>query len=549
MMLKNNPNFNYKYFDRLFNLKQLESDSVADVVHQIMEIFTKIYNTRSTNKGVYYIGREIKYTTDIDPTYCISLRYAIGVVQDLYIDLPLIQNRDTILINGNIYNPMLQMIDKPLYMKGKTKTAVLQTNLGIFSCTEISNDKLIRLNANGFHQFHPPLILYFMYCFGSLKEFENYTGVKYSLTPGIENENLIEYLGQGLPLVYVDLTNVKPQFKDTKFDILANQLNRFNVLFENDFKSKDLKNKYSTITTKQFFDGLYVNEFIHSFLNVFITNNVLKKFNCHQELVVKLDIFSAHFMKFKTVWEELLRAFTKDVQYIDIKDLSNKRFRCYELYLLTFLKHIYNLGMNTLYSKIATVSKEKRLRIYDNIRGSTSATKDVDGKSPAYSYDGGRNNSIMRLTEMTKINQTGEGGLTAEMFVGASRDLHDSQYGTLCPITTPDREKCGVTLYLCPSNLTKFNDMYYWPCDNEHLEDREQLQDANQYTVMMSEHEKTKKKKPDDDDVIPTNKEALLDEEEIRVVENSSDHVDTGEDEDMSSKLFINDEMNEVWSN
>lgn len=554
-MLKNNPNFNYKYFDRLLTLKQRESDTVADVVHQIMEIFTKIYNGRSSNKGVYYIKREIKYTTDIDPTYCIDLQYAIGVVQDLYIDLPLIQNQDTILINGNIYNPMLQMIDKPLYMKGKTKTAVLQTNLGIFTTGEISNERLIRFNATGFHNFHPPILLYFLYYLGgNLKSFEDYTGVKYSLLPGIEDMPFKDFVNdkgtETKDICFVDLTNVKPQFKDPKFEILAKQINKLSISYNNDFKSKEFNDKYANITVGDFFKGLYSNEFCQSYMSVFITNNLLKKFNCHQELVVKLDIFSAHFMVYKTVYEELLRAFSTSAQYIDIKDLSNKRFRCYELYLLTFLKHVYNLGMNTLYSKIATVSKEKRLRIYDNIRGSTSATKDVDGKSPAYSFDGGRNNSIMRLTEMTKINQTGEGGLTAEMFVGAARDLHDSQYGTLCPITTPDREKCGVTLYLVPSNLTKFDSMYYWPCDNEHMEDREPLKSKEEYEVMWAEHSKTFKKKAEE--VTATAKEALgEDEDETRVVENSSDHVDTGDEETSTSdnRLFINDEMNDLWGN
>lgn len=542
-MIKNNPNFNYQYFDKLFDLKQHESDTIFDVVQMIMEIFTKVYNTKSTNKGVYYLGVERKFTTDIDPTDCISIRYAIGVVQELYIDLPLIQNGDTILVNGNIYNPMLQMIDKPLYMKQKTLTAVLQTNLGIFSTSKIAEDELIRLNVSGFHTFHPPIILYFLSYMGGLNEFEKRTGVRFGIESGCENKSLETYLNENSFLV--DKSNIKPEFKDSKFDCLCKQLTNLKLLFK-DVKFKDIKNKYWNMPVSQFLNSLRQQQFCQGFLSMFMPGANLKKFDCHQELVVKLDIFSAHFMKYKTIWEELFQAFSVDYQYIDIKDLNNKRIRCYELYLLTLLKHLYNLGMNTLYTKIATVSKEKRLRIYDNIRASTSASgKDVDGKSPAYSYDGGRNNSVMRLTEMTKINQTGEGGLTAEMFVGAARDLHDSQYGTLCPITTPDREKCGVTLYLCPSNLTKFNQMYYWPEKDEHMQFREPLENYDKWFAMEQEHQKTLKKSQQIEDELIKDA-ALIDDEGNTNDEDSSDHVDTGEETDENS-LFLNKDMEGNW--
>ena len=535
-MLKLNPNFNYNFYDKLFDLKQNESDSIFDVVHQIMEIFCKVYSEKSTNKGVYYLGKEIKYTSDIDPTYCLSIKYAIGTVQDLYIDLPLVQNGDTILINGNIYNPMLQMIDKPLYMKEKNHSAVLQTNLGIFSTTEIDDEKVIRLNASLNSMFHPPVLLYFIHYLGGLDGFEKYTGVKVNVEPGC-HMTWKEYCDTKMFLF--DKSHIKPEFKDPKFDILLNQFNRLKLLYRRDFK---MGARHTDLFKRDINDAmvqLRQPTYTASLISEYMPASNLKKFDVHQELVYKFDIFSRAFMKKPNIWEELLRAFTNEVHYLDIKDLNNKRFRCYELYLLTFLKHIYNLGMNTLYSKIATVSKEKRLRIYDNIRGSTTSNiKDTDGKSPAYSYDGGRNNSIMRLTEMTKINQTGEGGLTSQMFVGAARDLHDSQYGTLCPITTPDREKCGVTLYLCPSNITKFPDMYYWPKKDDHKDIRQELLTDVEYKKLIDSLPKkeTKIEKPIDLPIDDDSDEE--DEVKDNVIENSSDSVDTGEEIDTTS-LFL----------
>jgi len=92
----------------------------------------------------------------------------------------------------------------------------------------------------------------------------------------------------------------------------------------------------------------------------------------------------------------------------------------------------------------------------------------------------------MRMTEMTKITQTGDGGYTSDMFVGSARDIHESQYGTLCPVTTPDREKCGVTLYLAPSKVSKFPEMYYWPKNSEHKEIRLPLKNAADYEIFLA---------------------------------------------------------------
>ena len=470
-MIKNNPNFNYKLYDKLFALKQNESDTVFDVVQQIMEILSTVYNT---TRDVFYMGKEVKYTSDIDPTYCIDFMYSIGSVQNLTITLPLVQHGDSILINGNIYNPMIQMIDKPLVMRAKGNTAMITTNLGAFYTSKIADDGIIRFGTTLNPMFKPPLILYFLYYFG-WQGFQDYTGVKFVIEEGCEVMTFKEYcLGK---VFFFDKTNIKPEFKTEKFDILLNQLNRLKLDM---VEMKEVKGIFdvvlSSIPNKS-------NKFLGPMLSSYMSGLTQRKLDVHQDLVMKLDIFSKHFMKKDTIWEELLRAFTTEIEPLDIKDLRNKRFRCYELYLLTFLKHVYNLGMNTLYSKITSVSKEKRLRIYDNIRASTNASK--DDKAPSYSYDGGRNNPIMRVTEMTKVNQTGEGGLTTEMFVGSSRDIHESQYGTLCPITTPDREKCGVTLYLCPSKITMFDEMYYWPTKDEHKDIRSPLKTNADYKKLL----------------------------------------------------------------
>lgn len=461
-MKKINDFFNYDLCQRIFDLKQNESDTIFNVINHFMEIFHKMYYAK-TKKHVFLVSKEIKFTKEVDPSYYLSLRYAIGSIQDLIIELPLIYDGDTIVINGNHYNPILQMIDKPLIIKKKNRTAVLMTNLGNIYTTPIVEDVLIRIFLSTNRKFMPPAIIWFLGFLGH-KTFEEITGAKLVVDEKDYDVPLAQYLNDGK--LRFDTTNIKDEYKSPKFEYLMKQgkyigleLKKFEIGPKLvGLNAKDLLNKTS----------------YEAFLSSYDGNRTLSKISIHQKLMTLFDIFSLKYMKYDDVVKEMLRAFSVEIEAFDIKDIGMKRFRCYEMFLLTFMKHIYNIGMNCMYNKITSVSKEKRLRIYDNAQN-----------NHLVSYDGYRNNSIMRLSERTRLSQTGDNGYTADMFVGASRDIHESQYGTICPINTPDREKCGVTLYLAPSSISHFDEMYYWPKSEENADLRLPLLDSKEYEEFM----------------------------------------------------------------
>jgi len=463
-----NENFNYDLFYKIYDLKQFESDNIMDVVVHIFEIFHKIYYAKN-KKHVYLIDKSIKFTNEVDPSQYLVLKFAIGSVQNITVELPLIRNGDNIMINGNMYTPILQMMDKPLIIKQKAKSAVFMSNLGNIYSTPIIEGNLIRVSLSINTKFNPPMLIWILGFLG-LEGFEKQTGVKVIIDSKDYGLPLVEYFVQ--QKIKFDTKKLKSEYKDPKFEILLNQL----PYIAKEISKSNIADKLIGITAK---DLVGKNRRgWQAFLSAYDGNRLLTKIAVHQTLIPMIDIFSAEFMKYDNVVAEMLRAFSTEIQPLDLKDLTMKRFRSYEMLLLTLLKHLYNLGMNCMYSKLNTVSKEKRLRIYDNALGRNLVN-----------YDGVKNNSIMRLVERTKLTQTGDGGYTSEMFIGAARDLHESQYGTICPINTPDREKCGVTLYLACSKLSKFDDMYYWPKNGEHKPNRLPLKTIKDFEEFQKKEE------------------------------------------------------------
>ena len=463
-----NDNYNYQLADKIFTLKQKESDTIMNVVNQLFEIFHMIYNAKN-NKKVYFLSKEIKFTKEVDPSYYLSLKYAISTIQTITVDIPLIRNGDCIMINGNLYNPMLQLLDKPLIIKKKNDAIVLMTNLGNIYSTPIVDDDIIRISLSINKRFNPPAIVWFLGFIGP-DVFEEMTGCKLVVDEEDMDISLGEYLS--LNRLKFDTTNLKPEYDDPKFHILLNQLKFLSKEIQEDCFAGKLDSAYASDLINPNRSGW------SAFLSCYDGSRMLTKIAIHQMLLPRLDIFSANFMKHKDVVKETLRAFSKNIQPLDLKDINMKRFRVYEILLIPLMKHLYNLAMNSMYNKTTTVTKDKRIRIYD-----TAASSNL------VNYDSSRNNSIMRLSERTKVSQTGEGGYTADMFIGPARDIHESQYGTICPINTPDREKCGVTLYLAMSHISKFNEMYYWPKKSEHKSDRLPLRSLNEYDKYIAEEE------------------------------------------------------------
>lgn len=453
-MLLRKEGFNYDLLKNIYTLRQRESDSYFDTANLLMEIFHKIYYDHY-KKNIYFISAEVKFSREIDPLYCLILRYSLHNHQKLIIELPLITN-NMFLINGSYYIPIFQMLDKPLVHKKKKNQILLHTNLGAFF-TKAAAEKTMYIEFSS-TTFKPFILSWFLGSLG-VKKFCEITGLQ--IKNEDKNIDIETFLSDKNIKAILDISTLKNEYKTETFQTLLKQFD----FIRNELLKLRKENKL-TLKYINFQDDKFWSDFLLEYIG---TKN-FQKLIYHQKYIPILDIFSSHFMKYKdNIVLEFLRGFSTENEVSDLKNIKNKRIRCSEVIFINLLKQLYNFTLSTVYTKNTLSFKEKRLRIYDNL------------VMQLLSYISERNNSIMKLTELTKITQVGEGGYTIDMFVGENRDIHFSQYGTICPITTPDRERCGVVLYLSLSEKSRFNEMYYWPKKDEFLEYRLPLKTLEDY--------------------------------------------------------------------
>ena len=59
-------------------------------------------------------------------------------------------------------------------------------------------------------------------------------------------------------------------------------------------------------------------------------------------------------------------------------------------------------------------------------------------------------NPLAELSNKRRISALGPGGLTRERAGFEVRDIHNSHYGRICPIETPEGPNIGLISYLTP---------------------------------------------------------------------------------------------------
>ena len=128
----------------------------------------------------------------------------------------------------------------------------------------------------------------------------------------------------------------------------------------------------------------------------------------------------------------------------DIDHLGNRRVRC----VGELLQNQFRIGL----SRMERVVKE-RMTIQDNevitpqalinIRPVVAAIKEFFGSSQLSQFMD-QNNPLAELTHKRRLSALGPGGLSRERAGYEVRDVHNSHYGRMCPIETPEGHNIGL---------------------------------------------------------------------------------------------------------
>ena len=128
----------------------------------------------------------------------------------------------------------------------------------------------------------------------------------------------------------------------------------------------------------------------------------------------------------------------------DIDHLVNRRVRC----VGELLQNQFRIGL----SRMERVVKE-RMTIQDNevitpqalinIRPVVAAIKEFFGSSQLSQFMD-QNNPLAELTHKRRLSALGPGGLSRERAGYEVRDVHNSHYGRMCPIETPEGPNIGL---------------------------------------------------------------------------------------------------------
>ena len=103
-----------------------------------------------------------------------------------------------------------------------------------------------------------------------------------------------------------------------------------------------------------------------------------------------------------------------------------------------------------------------------NIRPVVAAVREFFGGSQLSQFMD-QTNPLAELTHKRRLSALGPGGLSRERAGFEVRDVHNSHYGRICPIQTPEGPGVGLILYL--STYTRVNEYGFLETPYQRVED------------------------------------------------------------------------------
>jgi hypothetical protein len=345
--------------------------------------------------------RHLIYEVGDEPSYFLRNIYVNGDNMFQF-DIPAVDTDGTILMYGIRYLPIMQLANKPVFRNKKSHDIYLQTSL----CDVVMSGA--RIKIPGVKETTLASI-FFATALGKTMV-ENLTGIKYQ-SDGI------------------NFSKIKPNY-DTK----------------------EFREAFGKYSDKEFND---------------LPGTLLWLTIRRLEAITRgIDLFNAQYLDGGSPALELLRSLAKysngvPVLPYDNKTLNSKRFKLYERFLMPITDFLTQKTRSILSRGPNSVAPGKK------IISMSQCAMNVVEDSKVVSAMGFTNrdldNALLSLTNTTRFTRSGK--LGENVIRRKGRNINNTYYGTICPISTPEREGCGVIGYLCMSHKSYFNKMYKFPTE------------------------------------------------------------------------------------
>jgi len=163
----------------------------------------------------------------------------------------------------------------------------------------------------------------------------------------------------------------------------------------------------------------------------------------------------------------------------DIDHLGNRRLRL----IGELLKNQFRIGLAKMEKNVkdrmsTKDTKDMTPQNLINIRPLTSSLKEFFGSSQLSQFMQ-QTNPLDEITHKRRISALGPGGLTRDRAGFEVRDVHQSHYGRICPIETPEGQNIGLINSLaCYVKVNKYGFMEtpYSKIDKAHLRVTDQIE-------------------------------------------------------------------------
>ena len=422
MLFYENPKFETYLKVDDFNVLQFRKKDWEQFIPNIEEFFRVLAkNTKNIEfknieiEDVLHTSRAIVEDTLLDKKVTITLVNTKKNLEHKFIFiLPLVDKHHKLLINGNKRFLIFQLTD--LSVTRRKYLIRINSNIRsvIINVNHLDGNILNEKKPNYYVELgglQIPLICILLARL-SLKELEKLTGVKLEFN-SVTQEN--KFLSDAIKYTFKEDTPIE-----------------YRALF-NDLQKEHIAHDYFPKTEK----GL--KEYFRKHCSKGLKINIVDIL----ENIENLDIYLKRFLITGSLDQDILLMMRLPHNRIHINDLMFKRVRIHEY----ILGYIMNQIFNQLFKFLSTMKSASRN--YNIASLLTSKFQQMVQLSKT------EDNSVAEIAELLKVTSVGPGGIPLESITPNDRNIHDSYFGIIDPIVTPDGEKCGIVNYLtltCPIN-------------------------------------------------------------------------------------------------
>ncbi|MDR2442207.1 MAG: DNA-directed RNA polymerase subunit beta [Deltaproteobacteria bacterium] len=248
-----------------------------------------------------------------------------------------------------------------------------------------------------------------------------------------------------VPLLFIDKINVSSSFRDT---LLLDKLESENDAIMDLYR----KNRPSTPPTldvaQLFFSNLFFNSEHYDLSPVGRLKLNLRLFGENGVEAADPSVNTLRPIDILAAVKELVRLKDTDGPVDDIDHLGNRRVRA----VGELLENQYRVGLVRMERAIKermSLQEVETMMPHDliNSKPVSAVVKEFFGTSQLSQFMD-QNNPLSEITHKRRLSALGPGGLTRDRAGFEVRDVHQTHYGRICPIETPEGPNIGLIVSL-----------------------------------------------------------------------------------------------------